>query len=103
MWKSKYKYRIKSAVGHVIYSDRSKVYMLVDKSGVLFPVPFKKGVDIQTLEGNMPGTGRPALFPDKEVWSRSITLPAEYWKKMKEPYSIAIAAAVFNTYFWPTK
>ena len=26
-------------------------------------------------------------------------VPAEYWRKMKEPYSIAIAAAVFNTYF----
>ena len=64
-----------------------------------FPVPKEKGKEIQTLEGNMPESGRPSLFPGKKVEARSISLPAEYWRKMKEPYSIAIAAAVFNTYF----
>ena len=98
-WISKHKYRIGNAVGHVCYRERSKVYMLTDKSGVLFPVSTEKGESIQALEGSMPESGRPSLFPGKAVESRSITLPAEYWHKMKEPYSIAIGAAVLNTYF----
>jgi hypothetical protein len=99
MWESRHKYQINGAIGHVSYRDRSKVFVLTNKDGVLFPVSLEKGKDIQTLERSMPETGRPCLFPGKEVESRSITLPAEYWHKMKEPYSIAIGAAVLNTYF----
>ena len=98
VWQSRHKYRIGGGIGRVTYTT-SDVYVLLDKSGVLFPVPKEKGKEIQTLEGNMPESGRPSLFPGKKVEARSISLPAEYWRKMKEPYSIAIAAAVFNTYF----
>jgi hypothetical protein len=98
VWQSRHRYKVNGAVGHVTFTT-SNVYMLVDKSGVLFPVPIEKGTAIQALEGSMPETGRPSLFPGKKVESRSITLPAEYWRKMKEPYSIAIGAAVLNTYF----
>ena len=98
VWQSRHKYKINGAVGHINYTT-SNVYMLVNKDSVLFPVPLEKGKEIQTLEGSMPESGRPSLFPGKKVEARSISLPAEYWRKMKEPYSIAIAAAVFNTYF----
>ena len=99
MWESRHKYKINGAIGRVSYRDRSKIFVLTNKDGVLFPVPIEKGTAIQALEGSMPETGRPCLFPGKDVESRSITLPAEYWRKMKEPYSIAIGAAVLNTYF----
>jgi hypothetical protein len=90
LWKSKNKYRLNGVYGHVVelevcYAIESPIH-----TGGYFMIELEKGIEIRNAEGSLLTQGRPKLFnaPTKMY---GITLPEHLWRKIKKPYSVALA------------
>ena len=81
------------AAGHLVADERGRWSML-DERGRLVPL-FRRKVDqawaTRTVAAEEAQQGRTSYFPGELVESRTLTLPADLWRKVRKPYSLRLA------------
>lgn len=94
MWTSQKRYTYGGVVGDIRKVGANGRYRIVDRLGVEHDVDQQLAEAIRKAEEYVAEKGRPTYFPNEPRSSHTITLPDRLWKKLNQPYSVAIARLV---------